>query len=285
MTMISYILLLIFTTALELWVSVGLLDNFAVDTIKSGYKINLTHFKKIVMKEYKSNIIDYILQLIPGFNVTYFFFRIKHTLKKLKRNPEFIANLTPLHPVDKALIGECLDGKDIHSMVERFLTYYTMCEDVSINHEKVDVETITKKELKNNGFTVTKEVIDKMVGLDEKHDDNKIVNKDKSFYTLPGDYSLSNVYKLDENAIFIKTSKGTHIAIVNATESDLDNLSSSLLEERPSIDIMYHIVSLRPFAKDKIRTFLFEIEYNKELNTSPIDVKFKPVNQERKRVL
>lgn len=285
MTIISYILLFILTTVLELWITIRSLDTFAKETIKSGYKINLSYFKDMTIKEYNTNIVDYIIQLIPGINMAYFFFKFKHTLNKIKRNPEFIANLVPLHPVDKTLIGEQLDGKDIHSMIERFLSYYAMCEDIPINHEKVDVGVFTKKELKKNDFAVTKEVIDKIANISEEDKNIKVIDPEKSFYTLPGEYNLSSVYKIDETAFFIKTKEGMHAAIVNATNEEFNEFVLNSLSERPSLDVMYHIISLKPFDKDILKKNLYEMEYAKINSSQIIDTKMKDVTDSKKRTL
>lgn len=285
MTIISYILLFILTTVSELWITIRSLDTFAKETIKSGYKINLTYFKDIAIKEYNINIVDYILQLIPGINMVYFFLRFKHTLKKIKRNPEFIANLVPIHPFDETLINEKLNMKNIQSIIDRMLEYYVICLDVEINHEKVDVGAFTKKELKNNDFAVTKEVIDKMANIGKEDKQIKVIDPDKSFYTLPGEYNLSNVYKIDETAFFIKTKEGMHVAIVNATNEEFNEFVLNSLSERPSLDVMYHIISLKPFDKDLLRKNLYEIEYAKINPSQIIDTKMKDVTDSKKRTL
>lgn len=278
-----YIILLIASFALEIGVVVFTIDKFYTDLINSDYKINFNYFTKLLKEEHKT-ILDYIIAFIPGINAIFNYFKIKHALKKLKTKPEFIINLEPINPVDKMLLNVKSRDNKIMQMMNRLVTYSAISDDIEPKEEKIDFN-ISKKELKKYGIETTKNVISKVSSLNEEHNDTNIVDQNKSFYTLPGEYSLSNVYKIDENPIFINTNKGTHIAVVNATEEDINNLASNLRLEKPLLDIMYHIVSLKNFDKDLIREALFEMEYSKSTSTDVIDAKFKEVRDIKKRTL
>lgn len=287
MYIIGFILLFFLSLGLELGVAVRVLDEFGCELIEKGYKVNFDLVKVMIAKK-PPKTIGYILLLFPGINIIQVYAYLKLRINAIKTDPLFIRNMEPLSLRDKLMIQDLEnEEKDFLFRAKRFYNYVSMSEDAQVKDDEIDIGNYTKKEMKNNDILITKEVIEKMINLDNVQDTDEKAGYESSFYTLPGNYSLSDVLKLDENPIFIKTGTNTDVAIINATKEEVEDFASKSYIVKPTLQSRYHIVSIKPFDKDVVRKALFEIEFQNMLSKSVIEAPYFEVKdvEEKKRTL
>lgn len=281
---LGYILLFILTYIVDFGVAIKLVMDFYSEIYDEGYKIN-NEIQGKIMKKYKvkTNILDFI----PGLNVVKLYFCLRKSLNKVRKDPAFINNLEPLSDIDKMVIG---DGENL-SFVGRFnrsATIIGLASDVKIRYDDVDLGTYTDEDLKINDGFLSDDVLSKMSSMDKVRKNNEGKEAEQSFYNLSGEYTMSDVFRIDENAIFIKTPDNANVAIVNATKEEINEFLKKSLVVKPNLNTKYHIISIKPFDKNKVRRALVEMEYFNNPIDTVIDMDTlsgEEKGKERKRTL
>lgn len=290
MNIFLYIFWLLVSFVVEFGVGTLLTEKFLTSIFDEGYKIDYKFFTSMLKKDYeKNNLFNKIIGLIPGLNIIQAYILIQRRFKKIKKDPKFIANLVSLSLSDKLLIDEINDSRCISAIIKRLGVGFAICDDVSIPNENMESELypITKKEIKSYSLPVIKETIDTLVNINEEKIEER-TPESPSLYVLPGEYNLSSVFKFDDNATFIKTNTGTKIAVLNAELDEVHNFMRKSIVIQPSLEDNYHIVSLKPFDKEKTRATLLEIENIKETRNKVIDArkfKMRKIKDAKKRAL
>lgn len=245
------------------------LFKFIKRTFRSGNKINFEYIGKI-MKKYKSkgNIID----LIPGLNILQMDIRARRMFKKVENDLAFVNNLFPLTEYEKSLVENI--GKEDNNIFIKLIKYYcsiyAIFKDVKVRYDGTDLGAMTKDgdELNiNEDGRLSDAVLFKMK---EANSPLKQNNVEKTFYALHDDYSLSEVYRIDENPLFIKSNNNNY-AIIDASEEEVYSFFSKGLIVKPDINVKYYVISFKPFDKTKLRKSLLEIEYFKSDDIIDVD--------------
>lgn len=286
MIIFGYIILLILSYVVEFGITFKMITDFYNELFDEGYKINSDYYNKISKKyKPKANILDFV----PGlFNIQHYF-KIKRNFKKIRKDPAFINNLVELSIFDKAMMATYYENNGKLSVLEnikRGLIVIGLCKDVKVRYDGDDLGTITDEELKMCDGFLSDEIIDKINKTEEVKKKNEGKASEQSFYTLSGEYNMSDVFRIDENAIFIKTPENSYVAIVNATKEEANAFLSKSLIVKPKLGINYHIISIKPFDKNIVRRALVEMEYFKSSNNVVIDGDtLRPEGEEKKRTL
>lgn len=286
MIIFGYIILLILSYVVEFGITFKMITDFYNELFDEGYKINSDYYNKISKKyKPKANILDFV----PGlFNIQHYF-KIKRNFKKIRKDPAFINNLVELSIFDKAMMATYYENNGKLSVIEnikRGLIVIGLCKDVNVRYDGDDLGTITDEELKMCDGFLSDEIIDKINKTEEVKKKNEGKASEQSFYTLSGEYNMSDVFRIDENAIFIKTPENSYVAIVNATNEEANAFLSKSLIVKPKLGINYHIISIKPFDKNIVRRALVEMEYFKSSNNVVIDGDtLRPEGEEKKRTL
>lgn len=282
MSIFLYVMLYLLSLVIEFGIVAKKVFGMVNQLFDEGYMINSKYLKELLNKyKVKGNILDFI----PGLNVLQFYFKFTRNMKKLRKDPALINNLQKVSTIDKSSIDDVYEDKDRRSLkekIERAICIITLSENIEVRYEGIDLGTYTDEELKENNGFLSDEVLETISSIDEVHKNNEGKAIEQSFYVLPGEYSMSNVFRIDDGATFIKTFNGTNVAIVNATDDEVNEFLKKSLIVKPKFDVEYHIISIKPFDKNKVRKSLLEMEYAKmPIEGEMIEIK----ESEKKRTL
>lgn len=266
---IGYIGLFILSYVTEFGLSVKMTIDFHNKLFDEGYKINNKYHNKLMKAKYKikPNIIDFV----PGLNVIQLFFKLNNMLKKMRKDPAFINNLDRVTELDKLYVDsfEKENNKSLFMRnMKRGVIIIGLSNDANVRYEGVNLGSYTAEELKENDGMLSDEVLEKMESLDEVIKNNEGRETEQAFYVLPGEYTMSNVFRIDEDATFIKTHEDTNVAIIGATKNEINEFLRRSLIVKPQLDKTYRVISIKPFDKDLVRRALVEMEYF----NNPIDL-------------
>ncbi len=264
MVIFYYVLALIGSFCLEFGIATKSLYDLINELYDHGYKLNMDYFNKLQSKHRKK---AHVLYLVPGLNAFLLYFRLKKQINNIKRDPAFINNLQDLTLLDKEVVeSEEKDDMTLIDKLKKFILIVGVFKETKVRFSGLDLGVYSDEELED-GSILSDVILEKMETVDEVHKNNEGKLCEQSFYTLSGEYSLSEVYRIDDEAIFIKTPQNTLVAIVNATDEEVKEFFRKSLIVKPRLDTKYHVVSIKPFDKTKLRKGLLEIEYFK----NPID--------------
>lgn len=282
---LGYVVLFVLTYVLEIGLAMKMFTSFYNELFDDGYKVNNKYQEKIMKEKYKvkPNIFD----LIPGLNIMHIYFSLRKNLKKLRQDPAFINNLEKVTDRDRELVEEVISKFEKNSVIKsikRGAAIILMSDYVDVRYEGTDLGSYTKDDLKDNDGILSDYVLEKMEIIDDVFKSNEGKVTEKSFYNLSGKYSMSDVFKFDEDATFIRTHENADVAIVGANEEEIREFLSKSLIVKPRFDASYHIISLKPFDKNLVRRALVEMEYFKEPFASEI-IDEQYGEEEKKRTL
>lgn len=258
----EYLLLLLVSYICELGLSLKLVVDFYNDLFDEGYKINGECYNKIADAKYKVKVS--IWDLVPGVNIIRLYFKLNKSLKDMRNDPVFINNLDRITEFDKSRLEEAIK-KDyklpfINNIV-RGSFIMNLCDTAKVRYDGEDLGTYTSEELKENDGVLSDEVLAKMKAIDNVTKNNEGKEDEQSFYILPGEYNMSDVFRIDANAKFIKTPENLDVAIVGANASEVNEFLKKSLIVKPDFNAIYHIISIKPFDKNLVRRALVEREY------------------------
>lgn len=283
MLVVYYVLALIVSFVLEFGVSGNVLYHFFVELFDDGYKINTEFFNKMRDKHQKKANIIY---LVPGINAIALYFRLKRLYNRVKNDPAFINNLQEVTDRDMFVVGYKDENMTFLEKVHRFIRISGLFNETKVKHDCLDLGTLDQDELNiNPDGLLSKDVVDKMKLADKEYKQDE---SNTHFYMLTDPYTLSEVYHIDENPIFVQKDEVLGLAFVNATEDQVREFVKKGMIVKPNMNREYHIISLKPFDKTKLRKSLLEIEYFKNPIDQIIDsdeYSYQEDNNEKKRTL
>lgn len=288
----GYIFLYLFSLALSKAVSAFMNNRekcfFVNNIFNEGHKINHDYLDEIMDKyKKKANVISFIPVLCI------FQSRIRSTklFAKVRKDPAFVSNLVETDLSDREFVEkkvpdflwkyDKMSEVNLHELVERTLAIMAIFDITSTVTNSIDFGVREDDELNiNEDGSLSKDVIDKMVLAQKTYEQEEL---NKKFYMLTDSYTLSEVYKIDENPIFVSKDNVIKLAFINATVEEVKEFSKKGFIVKPSLDCEYHVISFKPFDKNKLRKSLLEIEYFKNSIDQVLDMEEEKSSKKEKR--
>lgn len=212
-------------------------SRFIVELFHSGQKINQTCFEKIeekYRKQIKTNIID----AIPLLCIIQNRIRMGQIIKTIKKDPAFISNLVDVTEADERFIFTFFPDRSLEGFNVKKLSTLELFNEVAaimaifdrteqVCDVDLDFGTLDQEELNiNSDGRLSKDVVDKMKSAEREY---KKTDLNKNFYMLTDPYTLSEVFHIDENAIFVLKDGVLGLALLTLPKRKLENLLVKVL--------------------------------------------------------